>query len=350
MSREWITEQIDAFQSVLSEDEQRLRADPENPFIQATIANRKEAINDFAKQLKMVEAEQASEILELRFIGPLADNGSLPLEVFLKVAAPLVRAWKTAAHRLKYGRETSKASKEIKDELNLRLAGLAYGSTRIILSGNGTPDLAGENLLQATLTQTFRLLNSDSDSFYDALDAVGVYSARNLSEAVKEIRNAGLSADFVWHSLEGMRSWEGRTGELDRITGLIEMVSEPEIYEEVLIGEIAGILDTGRLQIRTPEGKITVRFPLSEVHKVQELAIRRAAALNVATSRYFDTSRKSYIYSRELKDVLNLSETISSIYHVETPTYPEQLFYERLLTEDPPPLLPRPEDDNDSER
>lgn len=291
--------------STLSKNAKKTRARaedaPDDFFLQLAAQNQEDAAHAVEQQVALAEAEEIGELVDLRLIGPRA-NGSISLDWFVAAMTPLSKAWKLAAHRLRYGHDASRGGigADVINALNLKLAGLAYGSTRIFVTGNSMPDMTGESLLQATLTQTFRLLNSQHDDFYDAVDAIGGKSAHQLSEFMKSLDVAGLAAQFTWQSPKGLNYWEGRPDEITRIRSLLDTLKEPELYEESMRGRVAGITDTGRLDLRTEQGKISIRFPLKLTEQVQRLTITSDAQVTVQTARYWDAVEKRDIFKRQL--------------------------------------------------
>lgn len=276
---------------------------PDDFFLQLAAQVQEDAAHDTQRALALALAEEAGELVDLRLIGPQA-NGSISLDWFIAAMSPLSKALKLAAHRLRYGQDSARGiGDDVVDALNLKLSGLAYGSTRIFVTGNGTPDLTGDNLLQATLTQTFSLLNASTNDFYDAVDAIGGKSAHQLSEFMKALSDAGLAAQVAWQSPKGMRTWEGRTDEIIRLRMMLETVREPERYQESIEGRVASITDTGRLDLRTDHGKVSIRFPLQLTQQVRGLTITTPARLRVETARYWDSVEKRDIYKRQLISV-----------------------------------------------
>jgi len=303
MSSRFLREHAQTLASFAKETSERARREPEDFFLQLAAANQHQSALEVERQALLVEAEEAGELVDLRLIGPRA-NGSISLDWFIAVMDPLSKAWKLAAHRLRYGRDAARGvGSDVVSALNLKLAGLGYGSTRIFVTGNVLPDLTGESLLQATLTQTFRLLNSKQEDFYDAIDAIGGRSAHQMSEFMKALDDSGLAAEFTWQSPRGREVWDGRPDEITRIRALLDTIREPERYEEVLEGRVAGITDTGRLDLRTDDGKISVRFPLRLTDQVQRLTITSLARIRVETSKYWDSVEKRGIYKRQLLSV-----------------------------------------------
>lgn len=300
MTSKFLRDHSNALANFAKETRERASAAPEDFFLQLAAKVQEDAAHDAARALALEQADEAGELVDVRLIGPRAD-GSISLDWFIAAMEPLSKAWKLAAHRLRYGHDAARGvGADVVNALNLKLAGLAYGSTRIFVTGNSMPDLTGESLLQATLTQTFRLLNAGQEDFYDAVDAMGGKSAHQISEFMKALDEAGLAAQVTWQSPKGRKFWEGRPDEITRIRALLDTLREPERYEELIDGRVAGITDTGRLDLRTDDGKVSVRFPLQLTEQVQQLTITSPARLRVETARYWDSVEKRDIYKRKL--------------------------------------------------
>ncbi len=303
MSSKYLKEHAEALSKFAGETADRARNSPDDFFLGLAAKNQEDAWREVVHQLQLDEAEEAGELVDLRLLGARA-NGSISLDWFLRAMDPLSRAWKLAAHRLRYGRDAARGvGADVVSALNLKLAGIGYGSTRIFVTGNAMPDLTGESLLQATLVQIFRLLNAKQDDFYDAVDAVGGRAAHQLGEFIKELDQAGLAAQFTWQSPRGREFWEGRPDEIVRIRALLDTIREPERYLETITGRVAGITDTGRLELRTDDGKVVVRFPLKLTDQVQRLTITSITTIQVETARYWDSLQKKDVYKRQLVSV-----------------------------------------------
>jgi hypothetical protein len=303
MSTEFLRKNAAALKDHATETAARAQAAPDDFFLKLAAENQRQAAQDAARDLALAESDESSELIDLRFIGPRA-TGSIPLEWFVKAVDPLATAWKLAAHRLRHGFQASRGvGSDIAQTLNLKLAGLAYGSTRILVTGNALPDLTGESLLQATLVQTFRLLQSKHEDFYDAVDAIGGRAAHKISGFLKALDDGGYATELSWRSPGGLRRWEGGSDEIARIRVLLDTIREPERYEETIIGRVAGITDTGRLELRTEDGKVAIRFPLKLTDQVRGLSITVLARVRVRTAKYWDAVDKRDIFKRELVHV-----------------------------------------------
>lgn len=303
MSSKFLEQHSKVLAEFARETEERARSNPDEFWLQAAAENQRDAVGKVGREIVRARAEEAGELIDLRLLGPRAD-GSISLDAFIKIMEPLSRAWKAAAQRLRYGQDDSRIPGAIADQLNLKLSGLSYGSTRVYVTGNGTPDLTGESLLQATLSHTFGLLTASQSDFYDAVDAVGGKAANSLAEAAKAIDSAGFSAELTWHSPAGRLQWLGRHDEIVRFRSWVETIAEPEEYEEEIRGVVAAIKDTGKIDLRTDDGKVIVRYPLSLTSEVQRLAISTPTRLSVRTSKYWDGISKKDVYKRHLLGVL----------------------------------------------
>lgn len=304
MNIEFLSNHAKKLTEFASETELKAKAEPNNFFLQAAAVNQKAAAAAARRELAVATAEASGSLVDFRLIGPRAD-GSLPLEVFIKAMQPFVNACKYAAHKIRHGTEAAhRVSQDISNALNIKLAGLAPGSTHILMTGNASPDLTGESLFNETLKELFELLNSDNTDFYGSIDAVGGKAAHHVSELMRSLNSAGLAAELSWNGPGGMRRWKGRPDEIIRVRSLIEMVQDPSTFEEVVEGVVAGIRDTGRLHLRTDDGLVSIRYPFKLTKEVQLLKISSPASLSVRTTRYWDEVNKQFVFKRQLISVV----------------------------------------------
>lgn len=303
MSSTFLREHAENLRVFAEETRRRAKDNPNDFFLQLAAKNQEAAAQAIVGKIALAEAEEIGELLDVRLVGPRA-NGTISLDTFISTIGPLSKSWKYAAHRLRYGRDAVRgAAADVVSALNFKLAGLAPGSTHVYITGNAAPDLTNDSLLQATLNQTFRLLNSSHDEFYDAVDAVGGKAAHQLGEFMRGLDRAGLAVQFSWSAVDGARYWEGRPDEITRVRALLDTVNEPEKYNETIEGSVAGITDTGRLAIRTAEGKMLIRFPLKLTEEVQKLKIASQARVQVETLKYWNSVDKRDVYKRHLISV-----------------------------------------------
>lgn len=251
------------------------------------------------------EQIESGLLMDLRFKGIRAD-GSMPLESFLKIFDPLMKAIKSAAFNVLTGKSESRIPDDLKEMLNLKLAGITYGSTRVWLSGSTAVDLTDESVLATTFNRTFDLLNSDNDHFYDSLNSIGGVAALQLGEALDEIQKAGFAVDLSWNSDSQQKFWNGSTDNIARVSYLLSNVKVDAEYDEAIAGEVQSISTTG-IKLRTDEGLVTIKYPLRLLPIAQSLKVSTHTELNVHTVRYFSQAKRGYEYSHILTapDLIN---------------------------------------------
>lgn len=255
-------------------------------------------------QMLLLQHAQAGELLDLRFIGPQAEHGEMPLRQFLDIMQPLDRGLNCAAFRLRYGREARKVDDTTRSAMGLRMAGMASGSARVLVVGDSREDLTGTNLLATTVTQAFRLLTAPDEDFYDAVDAVGGTSARHFGQALQKIETHGLAAEFTCQrDAAPWLHWQGTPGEIRRVRNLIDTTRDPERFEQTLQGTVAALADNGSIQLRTGDEKQRVRFPLKLMQQVQRLTLGQGATLQVSTAQYWDAVLKRDVFKHTLLQV-----------------------------------------------
>ncbi|QRX83251.1 hypothetical protein [Glaciimonas sp. PAMC28666] len=295
------TERLTGFQAAAESQRELLRQNPDDVGAQFFAEAYEVYVSDAKHECNLAQAEQLQELFEVRLFGEEVSDGTIRLDTLAKLAGPLSATFKHAAHRLHFGKVARhKVDKSISALLDLRLGALAYGSTKLYITGNVHPDLTGQSLLQQTLLQIFKLLTVKSEDFYDAVDAVGLKSARKLDEMLATMQAHGMAAEWHWDSPGNKYSWDGSTDEILRVKSLLETITEPESYVENLTGEISGIHDVGRLELRTNEGKVKIRFALQQTSMVLDLHLHQAVNLKVETNRYFDSLSKSYVFKHFL--------------------------------------------------
>jgi len=278
-------------------------AHPEDPWCQIIARNQQRAAEDAHHEFLLRRLQEAGQLIDFRFIGARAD-GSIPLDSFIKIFDPISRALKAAAHRLLIGTDEGKVPPTISDYLNLKLAGISYGSTRVFISGSVAPDLTGTSLLENTLQASFRLLNASNEDVYDAIDSVGGRSAAIFHEALSAISNSGFGTEFSWTSPSGYEIWNGTPDELIRLKTLLDGVQKPTVYEETLSGYVSKLFESGKIELRMGDERIPISYPLSLMEQVQRLSISSPAKVQVLTSQYYDNVKRKDIFKRNLVEVL----------------------------------------------
>ncbi len=254
-------------------------------------------------ELNSAWARRWVEVVELRLQGQPANDGRLPLHIVSDLTTSLHRGFYTAAAYQKNGREI----KHVRDAglvsaLDFQLAGMAQGSTRLILTASSQPDLFGSSLASETLHATFGLLNaSGTDAILDAVDRVGTEGARRMGEFVSELKRHSLEASFRWLD-EGNEEvvWKGTRQRIASLEERLLSLKQQEQDTVQITAVVDGMNQRGRIELKKlsakgkPEGRLFhVTYSLNMLAAVRQLrlgdqvtaALRRTQMFSVAANR-----------------------------------------------------------------
>jgi hypothetical protein len=258
---------------------------------------------DAKDQSVLDTAQTRGEIIELRLIGQKASQGTLPVSTFVDFLTPMRQSIVRAGHVARYGKEAKTVAPDVKNDLDLRVAGIGSGSTRIFLSGSPLIDTTGTNLLSAVACNFFDLLHADKASFDSAVDAIGPTSLTALGRSLRKLASAGLSAEFSWTKDGHPISWNGDVNEISRIVKLIDSHSPPETFEQVLEGIVSAISDRGRIELTSGSDRIKIRYALKDHELARQLTFAERASIRVRTSRTLHTATDEVTETHLLLDL-----------------------------------------------
>jgi len=271
-----IQSQIDAVAEMLLQLEKLLATEPDNFSHKLGIDSLKSQISELEKQLMFEKAKRDKEVIEIRLKGRTA-NGTIPLEVLAKLADGLSGTVLNASYFIQFGQKIKKIkAKEIHDIVDLRLAGISTGSTRLFVTANTSPDLFGRSLAEESLKHSFNLLQSESsDELTESASKIGKESVKKLYKFIATISNADMEVDLNWSSPTSENyNWDGNKQTLLRVAQSLTNIqmSEPEVIE--FSGELITISLRGTFEIKTDDSKIIKGdFPNNLLDEIKTLTI-----------------------------------------------------------------------------
>jgi hypothetical protein len=222
------------------------------------------------------KAKRDKEVIEIRLKGRTAD-GTIPLEVLAKLADGLSGTVLNASYFIQFGQKVKKIKvKEVHDIVNLRLAGISTGSTRLFVTANTAPDLFGRSLAEESLKHSFNLLQSESaDELTESASKIGKESVRKLYKFITTISNAEMEVDLKWNSPTNENyNWDGNKQTLLRVAQSLTNIqmSDPETID--FSGELIAISLRGTFEIKLDD-KRTIRgeFPNNLLEEIKTLTI-----------------------------------------------------------------------------
>ena len=233
-------------------------------------------LDDLRLQLMHAKQQREKEVIELRLIGCEVNNGTVPLDLLANLAKTFSGLISSASAKIKLGQDVSGVIPfEVTQPLNLRFADIGHGSSRLFVTGDCSPDLFGESLLENSLQGLFDLLNQDlNEGISDQVHYLGLRSTHNLAEFLKVLRKRGIELELSWTAPnERKHSWYGRWDKIQVLEKLLDGFSATNPVDVTIEGIIELISKSGKVDVRTNEGeliKVTYSTKLySEVRKLR---------------------------------------------------------------------------------
>jgi hypothetical protein len=232
-------------------------------------------IDDLCGQLRRAKLDRAVEVVQIRLIGERAHEGSLPLYLLSRVSDQFGAALHAASQKIKTGRQVLRISNGVVALLNLRLADMGTGSSRLYITGDVAPDLFGHSLLEQSLDETFSVFEAPSeDELASAVSGVGIRSARAIREFLQTVKDAELEVEVSWNAPDDQpRRW---SGEYQHIARLARSLSHFQVREPTRIsvkGEVVTVSLRGRFELQSSDRNYTGTFPSDLLHEVAALHI-----------------------------------------------------------------------------
>ncbi len=293
--------------AMISDREMHLRAHPSDFSSKLALTSLRSHLEDLTRQIIILEAGTERKLVDFRLIGNQVTDGTITLGLLAKLAGPLADVLHSAAYRLRYQKTDKPAAKDhIQKILDLRLAGLGEGSTRLYVTGNVTPDLAGQSLFDATMRQLFALLNAGPDDFFDAVHAMGPEAARAAENLLRAMESEEIAAELTWTSTDSeVFQWEGRTDRIVQLRSLLEQTEERQTEIEELRGSISLLSDTARMEIRQDgtTRPTRIRYRKDQLPLIAGLTVGQRVALEVEHTSFLDKSEQRVIDQYRLVDI-----------------------------------------------
>lgn len=306
---EEIERDIAKVRKFLDEEESLLRESPGDAAASFFMSAKRGHLKELQAKLHLAKAARDRELLEIRLVGDQTTYGTIPLQLLAKLVAPLNDALTSAAYRLSTGEELTKAvSPQLVALLDLRLAGLAAGSTRLLVTGKTSPDLTGESILENALRHFFDLLSEEKEGFFDRVDSVGVKSIRKISSFLHEAKKNDLEVELIWNSPSNKSyRWIGGSERISSFRKLASSLSEPVISEALIKGQVRKLLDTGRVEIQTVEGeRVKVTYAADKFEFISMLHLGQSVAMRCKKHEYHDRLKRLNINKFHFVELVQL--------------------------------------------
>lgn len=296
---------------LLNSKESELLSFPDNFALSLSINSLKLHITDLQFQLKTLKEQREKEVIELRLKGGEVNSGSVPLETLANLTKYFSGLITSAAAKIKLGHDVSKGIPEnISHPLNLRFADIKLGSSKLYITGDNSPDLFGESLLENSLSGLFELLNKDiNDGLIDQVHYIGLKSAHNLAEFLKSLRKKNIEIDITWQdSSNNKHFWHGRRDKIQILETLLNSFSSSEPINVTLSGVIELISRSGKIEIKGTEGEtIKITYPRKLFSDVKKLRLGDHVILDVQEMTVYNSSTEEQKKKYTLINIISTS-------------------------------------------
>lgn len=181
------------------------------------------------------------------------------------------------------GLSRKRIPKYLNEELDLRLAGVLQGSSRLIMTASANRDLLNDGLNKGALERIFSVLetNGRGASFLEAVSDLGPRSAKHLRELLKLVKLNSAEVEFSWrYSGEVVRVWNGNKDSLESVRDALEVTEINETERISLSGRIELLSKREKLDLKLANGRvIRILYPktllpiVSSLHLDQQVSI-----------------------------------------------------------------------------
>lgn len=270
---------IDELKKFISSIEDEIKETPSDFALSLKKNSLVNQLDDLQKQLYLENLKREKEIVQVRLIGHSANYGNLPLEFVGGITSNISQSIFNTSSYLQFGKKGGKKKEKIiKETINLRFEGVGRGSTIFYISGNTSPDLFGNSVLQNSLENTFELFNSSTpDEVSENVTNVGGRSLKFISKFLDELVNDDLECDLKWDSPDDKQvTWEGRFENILKLSNTLNKleISEPEEIE--FEGELITISAKGKFEIQTVNNqRLYGTFSNDLLPKMEEFHIKQ---------------------------------------------------------------------------
>jgi hypothetical protein len=267
-------------------------------------------IDDLSQQLALQQNRPIIELVEFRLKANRFQDGSVPLRLVARAADEIRQMLGYAALRLsRGGLDRKRVPDELYDELDLRLAAILPGSSRLVITTAAHRDLFDDGLAKNSLDRVFRVLESrgEGTEFLEAVTDIGPSGARRMREFLHLVRGASAELELTWrYSGETVRRWDGTETALSSVTHALDVTELNSREELILEGIIELLSKRERIHLLTASQKtIRILFPKRLLPRVSELHLDQQVRLRCSVTETNNpfTGESSTFY--ELLDIVS---------------------------------------------
>jgi hypothetical protein len=246
-------------------------------------------IDELTQQISLQDSRPILEFLELRLKANQFEDGSAPLKVIARITQELRQMFGYAALRLTRGGISRKrVPGSVYDDLDLRLAALLPGSSRLVITSAANRDLLDDGLSKSAFERLFCVLDSGGkgSDFLESVNDFGPAGSKRLREILNIIRNETAEVDISWrYAGTEVKRWAGTSETISDVCFALGATEVNSKSEEILSGVVELLSKRERIHLRSDSGEVVrVLFPKSLLPVVSELHLDQHVKLRCAVT------------------------------------------------------------------
>lgn len=278
---------------------------PEMNFADRIMLNNMESyMSDLqAEQRELDNRHPLTDFMELRLKGVLVDFGSIPLDILSVISGNLSFLMQKAVHRIGSGKDSRKVPSEVKSALDLRLANITPGSTKLgVTFSTGSCELV-ETIQSRAVKEIFSLLEAtDDETFMSKISEIGYNSTTNLKNILQECESNNLNFDLTWVGpfSDGVKKVSLNSNGVKMLTNRLSMTSIVLLPDEIITGELAVLSMYGKIEIASDDRKIKASYPIDMLKDIQGKykvgeRVSLIASVSEVHNKQIGITRKNYM-------------------------------------------------------
>jgi hypothetical protein len=213
------------------------------------------------------------DFMELRLKGVVVDLGTIPLEILGVVSTNLSALLQRATHKLSSGKDSSRVPYSVKSALDMRLAELSPGSTKLGLTfSTGQCELV-ETVSSKAVKEIIQLLDTDDASaMMNQIAEIGYNAAQSLKRIVEECERNNIDFDLSWVGpfSDGSRRVSVNTSKIKMLSDRLAATTISVPIIDNLVGEFASLSKYGKIELEVDGERIRASFPIEMLAEIQK--------------------------------------------------------------------------------
>jgi len=285
---------IEYLQSTVEELKLLLKKNPDDFSLNLQIENYESEINNLQKSLYEANIRRNKEVIALRLKGNIAKYGTFPLESVGGITNSFSNALYKTSQFLQYGKKGGKKIENIlKNSLDIRLEGMASGSTIFYISAKTSPDIFGNSIIQKSLENTFDLFSSDNENeLMENIEKVGLKNSKYFSNFLDELVKDDLEIELTWESPSyETKKWDGNKEKILMFNNTFKSieVSDPETIN--IKAELITLSLKNKIEIKDVESNqiLIVKYETLFIETLKELHIGEIRDIKITKTTVVNT-------------------------------------------------------------